>query len=213
MNGLSIELPHLSEGDSSVTKASTVKRKCKAHKKSGEPCGNYALRGQLVCRFHGGGSAHARQAAQRRLLALVEPALATLHKILHSRTASDTDKLRAAVQVLDRTGYSAETILKLEPAEPDRWQQAMEGFLEGLGQPSELEELPDASEDADDRPARSRRDRNGQPPDGDGVGDFAAEWSDPAPRSRPGMGDPNPPKYQRKRPPPTPRSGARRISR
>ena len=42
-------------------------RYCKGHKKDGSPCGNYALKGQLVCRMHGGASPQAKAAAERRL--------------------------------------------------------------------------------------------------------------------------------------------------
>jgi hypothetical protein len=185
-------------------------------KATGERCKRPPMKGQTECNKHGGTARNKRLGAQRRLLALVDPALAVLHKILYSKTATDADKLRAAKEVLDRTGYSAEQVLKIEPAEPDRWQQAMEGFLEGLETPSEVEKLPDADEDADDLPARSRRDRNGngngQRRDVSGGGDFGTEWSDSRPRSAAGMGEtPAPPKYGKH--PPQPPVRSRRVSR
>lgn len=40
---------------------------CRGHKRSGPPCTNPPMHGQLVCRMHGGSSPQARTAASRRL--------------------------------------------------------------------------------------------------------------------------------------------------
>lgn len=42
---------------------------CHARRKDGADCGNWAMRGQGVCRMHGGSSRQARRAAERRLAA------------------------------------------------------------------------------------------------------------------------------------------------
>lgn len=42
-------------------------RKCRAHRKDGQPCGSYAIEGGCVCRMHGGGSPRVMWAAYRRL--------------------------------------------------------------------------------------------------------------------------------------------------
>jgi hypothetical protein len=44
-----------------------VERMCKGHKRDGSSCGNKAMKGQLVCRMHGGASPQAKAAAERRL--------------------------------------------------------------------------------------------------------------------------------------------------
>lgn len=67
------------------------------------------MQGQRVCRMHGGASGQARANAQARLARMVEPALATLAKVLVSPTASDHAKLRAAENVLDRGGLPRRT--------------------------------------------------------------------------------------------------------
>jgi hypothetical protein len=41
---------------------------CTAHRTNGEPCGNHPMRGQTVCRNHGGASPQAKTAAERRQL-------------------------------------------------------------------------------------------------------------------------------------------------
>lgn len=42
------------------------KIKCRGHKTNGDPCPNWAMRGQLVCHAHGGRSPQAKAAAQAR---------------------------------------------------------------------------------------------------------------------------------------------------
>lgn len=44
-------------------------RKCKATNRAGQPCGNWALNGGLVCKFHGGKTPQAVRGAQLRLAA------------------------------------------------------------------------------------------------------------------------------------------------
>ena len=81
-------------------------RQCTAHKSHGGPrCRAYAIKGSNVCSRHGGLAPQVRKAAENRLLALVEPALAELGKIIESKQTSDADKLKAVAEVLDRTGF------------------------------------------------------------------------------------------------------------
>lgn len=46
--------------------ASMGRRRCSARRTDGEPCGNRPLKGQSVCKFHGGAAPQARAAAVRR---------------------------------------------------------------------------------------------------------------------------------------------------
>jgi hypothetical protein len=41
-------------------------RKCRAHRRDGQPCGSYAIEGGYVCRMHGGASPRALYAAYCR---------------------------------------------------------------------------------------------------------------------------------------------------
>lgn len=81
-------------------------------KRSGERCKRPARRGLTVCYMHGGNTPVARDAAERRLLALLDPAIDALHKALASK---DT---RAVVQacrtVLDRAGFPKVSRVELE---------------------------------------------------------------------------------------------------
>jgi hypothetical protein len=72
---------------------------------AGKPCGRPPIRGGTVCPAHGNNKA-TRDAANRRLLQeLVGPALAELRTVLTAPSTSDADKIRAAVAILDRTGF------------------------------------------------------------------------------------------------------------
>jgi hypothetical protein len=93
-----------------------TKRQCTATSKtSGERCRRPPIPGGFVCAFHGGKSPLAVQAARERLLAMVDPAIDALMRILKQsppcdvcgRADADRDPvvLRAAQVVLDRAGH------------------------------------------------------------------------------------------------------------
>lgn len=78
---------------------------CRATSKaSGKPCGRTAEPGATVCRYHGGAAPQVKRKAALRLLELVDPAVATLARVMASPAAKDSDKIRAAENVLDRAG-------------------------------------------------------------------------------------------------------------
>ena len=83
-------------------------RRCTAHSsQTGERCKKSAMLGQTVCRKHGGASPQAKKAARERLNDLVDPAIASLKRVLER--AIETEDygavVRAANSILDRTGY------------------------------------------------------------------------------------------------------------
>lgn len=80
------------------------KVRCHAHKTNGEPCPQWAMRGQKVCRTHGGASPQAQRRARMRVIELLEPAVAVTARIMADNNAKDADRLRAAESILDRGG-------------------------------------------------------------------------------------------------------------
>lgn len=79
-------------------------RQCTAtSKQSGQRCRRIVRLGFTVCYFHGGAAPGAQAKAKLRLLALVDPALATVAQIMANSTDEKT-RLRAAENVLDRGG-------------------------------------------------------------------------------------------------------------
>jgi len=89
-----------------MTVAKNGRRKCKAHKKDGSPCGRWPIRGATVCHTHGGAAPQVKLAAARRLALLVDPALDVMTRLLGKASSAkhpDT-AARVARDVLDRTG-------------------------------------------------------------------------------------------------------------
>src|SRR4051812_24427959 len=79
-------------------------RRCHAHKTNGDECPNWAIRGGTVCHVHGGRAPQVRMAARERLAAMVDPALIELRRLVDAAD-SDSVKLAAIKDVLDRAGF------------------------------------------------------------------------------------------------------------
>jgi hypothetical protein len=80
------------------------RKRCSAHRSNGDPCRAPAIRGGNVCVTHGGAANHVKQSARARLDAMIDPALDELRKLISSAD-SDSVKLSAIKDVLDRCGY------------------------------------------------------------------------------------------------------------
>lgn len=101
-------------------------RRCTAHNRQGERCARSPVIGATTCIMHGGATPLSRQAAQRRLAALVEPAIEALFSVLDSvgprcehcgRSDADANLITAAKTVLDRTGYAPRMQITLQQPE------------------------------------------------------------------------------------------------
>lgn len=91
-------------------------RRCTAHSsQTGERCKKSAMLGQTVCRTHGGASPQAKKAARERLNDLVDPAISSLKKVLDRAIDSEdyAAVVRAAISILDRTGYHPSQSIEL----------------------------------------------------------------------------------------------------
>ncbi|MGF6823289.1 glutamine synthetase adenylyltransferase [Microbacterium sp. ZKA21] len=87
-----------------MTRPSNPARQCTAKAKStGERCGNPVVPGATICRHHGGAAAQVQRRAGLRLMEVVDPAIATLVRVMvHSPNMSE--QMRAADSLLDRAG-------------------------------------------------------------------------------------------------------------
>lgn len=104
-------------------------RRCRAKcKETGEQCRRAPIMGGFVCPMHGGKVPAVMKTARERLLAMCDPALDALFRVLRSHGApcehcgrSDGDRdpnvIRAAQIVLDRCGFSP--TMKIEVSTPD----------------------------------------------------------------------------------------------
>ena len=92
-------------------------RLCSAHNWKGQPCGKFAMRGQTVCRNHGGASPQAKakaehmiELAELRLRNLAPRAVSELENLVTSAT-SEAVRLGAARDLADRSvGKAVERI-------------------------------------------------------------------------------------------------------
>lgn len=108
-------------------------RRCTATaRRTGERCRAPAILGGNVCRVHGGAAKQTRAAAKARLLELVDPALAALHKVLTNPDTDDPVKVRAAVAILDRTGFGPNSTVHVQASKWDEVTEdlARNGFVE-----------------------------------------------------------------------------------
>lgn len=74
-------------------------------KSTGNQCKRDAIKGGTVCYVHGGSAGQVKEKAQERLDELAEPAIVELGRIIEDDEASDSDKIKACKDVLDRAGY------------------------------------------------------------------------------------------------------------
>ena len=92
-------------------------RRCTAHNRAGAPCGKFSMRGQTVCRNHGGASPQAQakaaemvELAELRLRGLAPVAVAELESLVTNAT-SEAVRLAAARDLVDRSvGRATERI-------------------------------------------------------------------------------------------------------
>ena len=110
-------------------------RQCTATNRKGERGGNSPIKFGFVCVMHGGDAPATRAAALRRMLTLLDPALAHLTRVLEARPfcahcgRSDADRdpvvLRACQMVLDRCGLGPSATLEVK-TDDTAWMQYLE---------------------------------------------------------------------------------------
>lgn len=107
-------------------------RRCRTIKKNGEQCKAAPIKGGFTCRQHGGSLPNVKRAAAARLLELVDPSLAALHKVLTNPDTDDPVKVRAAVAILDRTGFGPGSTVHVSATKWDAMTDdlAQNGFIE-----------------------------------------------------------------------------------
>lgn len=89
--------------------------RCTAHARTGKQCGNRAVPGATVCKFHGGAAPQVQRKARMRLAELAAPAIATLANEMVKADRS-ADRQRAANSILDRAGYGRTTRIEAADA-------------------------------------------------------------------------------------------------
>lgn len=90
---------------------------------TGDPCRRWPIPGGGVCATHGGSTSDARKAAARRLLAMVDPVMDRLEKIVDDDSLEPRDHIRAGFGVLDRAGLGPSSKIELEAK---RWEDVVD---------------------------------------------------------------------------------------
>jgi hypothetical protein len=108
-------------------------KKCSAKSsRTGEPCKKYAIVGGSVCDTHGGRAPQVREAARRRIEAMVPDALdgiELLAGITGPGSQKDEVRLRALQDILDRAGLKGAD--KLEVSEQQLSNEQLDDLIAG----------------------------------------------------------------------------------
>lgn len=127
-------------------KCGQVHPKCNGHTRhgpnAGKPCGANPPAGQLTCVKHGGNNPTHRAKGRERLMAMVEPALVELQKIISNPETNDADKLRGIQLVLDRTGFKAGVEVSVGLSQWDETMLAASGIDPATMQQGVIRNLP-----------------------------------------------------------------------
>lgn len=98
------------------TRSSSGKKAiCGKKTRKGTPCQKSPIKGGTVCRLHGGSAPQVKRAAKLRLLELVDPAIATLARIM-ATSDNEALRLKAADSILDRGGLPKGAQVTVEDA-------------------------------------------------------------------------------------------------
>jgi hypothetical protein len=111
-------------------------RRCTAHRRTGEQCRNPAILGATVCRYHGGAAKQVVRAARIRLQNAAEKMARELLGMATDPSVSDSVKLAAIRDALDRAGLKPITTVDLEVSTKP-WEQVFEGISKVVAGPRE----------------------------------------------------------------------------
>jgi len=125
-------------------------RRCTAHRKNGDRCKNAARRGTNVCDFHGAKAPQVKRKARERLEEASDRLARELLRMATDPNVSESVRLSAIKDALDRGGVSAKTAVEVDVGPPKPWEQIMDGLTEVVAGPRaefrRLRGVPDDSE-------------------------------------------------------------------
>lgn len=101
--------------------------RCTAHRKNGDRCKRAAISGGRVCTHHGGKAPPAQRAARRRLEEATDRMARELLGIATS-AESESVRLQAIRDALDRGGVTAKTAVELSAKPREPWEDVFDGI-------------------------------------------------------------------------------------
>ena len=107
--------------------AGPVNVRCHAHKKNGERCRRWSLRGSTVCTSHGAAAPAVRRRAAERIEASLDRAALAVVRLMEDAKTPHAVKLAAAKDLLDRGGLSAKQIVEVNNLAP--WQVILQKII------------------------------------------------------------------------------------
>jgi hypothetical protein len=123
------------------SKSAVPQHRCKAHRKNGEQCKNASLIGSAVCRYHGGAAKQCVNAARIRLQNAAEKMARELLGMATDPNVSDSVKLAAIRDALDRAGFKPVTAVDLEVSTKP-WEHVFEGISKVVAGPRDPQATP-----------------------------------------------------------------------
>lgn len=100
---------------------------CIAHSsRTGLPCKKWPMKGQNVCRMHGGAAGAARRRAAERIALASDKAAAQLFAFMNDESVPHNVRLAAAKDLLDRANVSGKTTVEIETP---LWQELLSGIV------------------------------------------------------------------------------------
>ena len=101
--------------------------RCIAHSsRTGLPCKKWPMKGQNVCRNHGGAAPAARRRAQERIALASDQAAAQLFAFMNDETVPHNVRLAAAKDLLDRANITGKTTVEVEVP---LWREMLDGIV------------------------------------------------------------------------------------
>lgn len=92
--------------------------------------------GTTVCATHGSRAPQVKRKAALRMIELVDPAIATLARVMTNPASKDADKIRAAENVLDRAGLPR----RVETGDPEQAKELLVARLIAMREQQEQEQ-------------------------------------------------------------------------